>query len=406
MLNNAGMAVQVMIRIYSLAGLVTFLLGICLTGLGDDPAGTRLLRDGRICFEADSRVTFGATYTPTAIRGTVVAAGPTRIGVHSEYVPKNVFLGLQRLAETAWSYDRDRQLVCFSVPSGTTRIQIRSDELKSLEAFEKDIPVIDCTADWQPGKTLGSLPLHWENEKISGRFPWRGLPPGVYSVRTRLGMAVENISTLGLNAGTPVDDVSPAFSLLFDDSCLDIVREVTGDEIPFDRIEVKRETGIASLRTIDRETCLNQPGCIVVEAEYFVEEGGGTIKRSREHENTHGGECLYVWAEAGHWIEWEMNIPRDGRYTISFLAATGENEALRSVRFNGVLLPEMGIVRFTSTGGWGRKNASEWQLFEPVTSSGEPIGVSLKAGSCRLRMANLIGQHCNLDAIVLVPLDG
>ena len=61
------------------------------------------------------------------------------------------------------------------------------------------------------------------------------------------------------------------------------------------------------------------------------------------------------------------------------------------------------MLRFEGTGGWGRTQTAEWQAGQPVDAQGALIRFTLQAGAHEMRLSNLLGQHLNVDCIVLTP---
>jgi hypothetical protein len=140
-----------------------------------------------------------------------------------------------------------------------------------------------------------------------------------------------------------------------------------------------------------------------VEGEAFSAQGGGEVKISTEHKNTHAGGCAFAWANPGHWLEWKLSIPRTGEYVLTIVGASQEKMVLRSAELDGKPLPGASVIRLAGTGGWGRENPDEWQPFRPVDGKGKPVRIHLAKGPHVLRMTNLVGQHFNVDAILLTP---
>jgi len=143
---------------------------------------------------------------------------------------------------------------------------------------------------------------------------------------------------------------------------------------------------------------------VVVEGEAFAKQGGGEAKVSTEHKNTHGGACAFGWGNAGSWLEWSVEVPADGDYLLTVVGASQEKVVLRSVELDGKPVPGMAVIRMMGTGGWGRENPDEWQPFRAVDAGGQPVRIKLTKGPHVLRMTNLLGQHFNVDAILLNPV--
>jgi hypothetical protein len=102
-------------------------------------------------------------------------------------------------------------------------------------------------------------------------------------------------------------------------------------------------------------------------------------------------------------LEWDLDVPAAGNYTLTVVGASEEKVILRSVELDGKPLPGAGVIRMEGTGGWGRQNPDEWQPFQPVDAQGNPVQFQVAKGKHVLRMTNLVGQHFNVDAILLTP---
>jgi hypothetical protein len=359
-------------------------------------AATELVSDGTTLFRATANVTFGAVYTERAAKVTVVSAVPTAVSIRTGKAPRNVFVGDERLAPGAWVFEAQTGSVTLEVPAGTTSLQLRFDDLDTLKPVTVSIPVALVLADGTVSEA-GRMEVTLAAEFACGSLSWPG-PEGIFSVRAlRGGQEVAGVRVSAANAG-PVDT-----SLLLAGTTLTLAGDAPGQTAPVERIECRLLGVVAASRRVDKAT-LAWDSSTVVEAEAFKAEGGGTVSRSTEHGNTHGGGCIFAWAAAGHWLAWDLAVPADGHYVLTLVGATQEKEALRAVAVDGQALPGAGAIRFEGTGGWGRSKAEEWQAVQPVDGQGNPLRIALTAGNHEIRLTNLFGQHMNLDCLLLTPV--
>jgi hypothetical protein len=137
------------------------------------------------------------------------------------------------------------------------------------------------------------------------------------------------------------------------------------------------------------------PGAVLVQAEDFAQEGGGAVFVTDRGSNM--GRMITKWhQDAGHWLQWTLQAPRDGRYTLYARYATGSENARRSLRIDGdAPAPSFEEIAFELTGGYGRA-PGEWR----TKRLGPPV--TLSEGKHTLRMTNL-GDGLALDYIALVP---
>ena len=360
-------------------------------------ADTELVSAGTRVFRASGKVTFGAVYAERAVKATLVAALPVRVDVHTGRKPTNVFLGEARLPDTAWSFDVGQGVVSLEVPGGTTALQLRFDDLTDLAPFSAKLPV-GLAADGQgAGADLGTMTATVAAEKVQGTLSWTG-PAGLYRVRALQG------DREALGVALTVPGVSSAEAVLLQPgSVVTLHGEAPGQKLPVDRLECRLVGALTATRRTDK-AALPWPRSVVLEGEAFKAEGGGAVSRSTEHGNTHGGGCIYAWGTPGHWLTWDATIPADGAYVLTVLMASQEKDILRALAIDGQPPTGAAVLHFEGTGGWGRSNAAEWQAAQPVDAAGKPVAFALKAGTREVRLSNLLGQHMNLDCLLLTPV--
>ena len=160
-----------------------------------------------------------------------------------------------------------------------------------------------------------------------------------------------------------------------------------------DRGNRRSLTRTASLPLVPAELGLEQWGLVVrMEAESFVAEAGGTI-HVRTDKLAASGLSLSHWNSEGHWLEWEVDVPRDDDYFLVVRFATPEN-ATRAFTLDGQPQP---LLSFPSTGGYGSSSIDNWSTVPIKGDDGVPLTLRLSRGTHRVRLANTDGAGLNLD---------
>jgi len=126
---------------------------------------------------------------------------------------------------------------------------------------------------------------------------------------------------------------------------------------------------------------------ILIGAVDYTQQEGGKVREVRR--SRHGS--LYLWNDAGHWLEWAVEAPRAGDFRLALRYATRERSP-REVQVNGRVVEGMESVTLEPTGDW-----SAWR------EARLPARVGLNAGRNLLRMTSLGGGGMNLDEIRLTP---
>lgn len=124
------------------------------------------------------------------------------------------------------------------------------------------------------------------------------------------------------------------------------------------------------------------------------------------------GTAVSHWNWRGHWLKWNLNVPKAGDYALVICYATDEksDSCLRTLKVNDkVIRGDDNPIRMTSTGGFASGgNVSQWgyQVADGITieAAGEVSVVLTNAGTAGIR------QGTNLAWIALVspadtPLD-
>ncbi len=373
---------------------------------------TSLKQGPKVLFLSDAKVSIGAAYSPRAIRVTVAAATKAHLAIWTGKAPRNVFIGLEKLDAAKWTYQAKSQHVRLAIEPGTTKLEIRFDDLASLAPVVADVPLVLCDAKWQALQRMGTIKLVCGNDRARGRGTWEG-PGGVYRARAvgmragagPLRMAVSGVAGISASGskGTLSADAGAELMLL-KAATIGLSGATVATMPPLKEVQLQLVTRIAAMRQVSKQELAAKPG-VLIEAEAFTSEGGGKIKKSTEHGNTSGGACIWSWSTAGHWIAWRFNVAKAGRYTLAITAATAEEVAIRGLAIDGQPVPGAGLVAFTRTGsGWGRSDPAEWQAFTPVDGTGKPITIVLSRGKHELRLKNELGQHLNVDCILLTPV--
>ena len=128
---------------------------------------------------------------------------------------------------------------------------------------------------------------------------------------------------------------------------------------------------------------LAQPaGLTRIEAEAFSGQGGGKMKICNTV-NASGKSISYWHQDIGHWLEWALDVPADGRYELWMRYATACGKTRRSLQIDGALPnPAFADMAIPGTGGWSGTE-DNWRYLR----LGVPLGLSV--GKRLLRMTNL-----------------
>ena len=133
---------------------------------------------------------------------------------------------------------------------------------------------------------------------------------------------------------------------------------------------------------------------IHVEAEDFISEEGGTVRRRSDKKGMHK-KCISHWDDKWHIITWRFSVKKAGRYTLMLRSASGGN-AQRRLYIDS---KAGAVLDISGTGGNGDTYV-EWQSQYPLTN-GRQFFVDLKEGTHTLSLENLDGNALNLDCILL-----
>ena len=93
-------------------------------------------------------------------------------------------------------------------------------------------------------------------------------------------------------------------------------------------------------------------GLMRVEGEAFVAQGGGKA-RICHTVNASGTSISYWHVDLGHWLEWELEAPADGRYELWMRYTTACGKTRRSLQIDGAVPnPACADIAVPTTGGW------------------------------------------------------
>ncbi|MBT4817223.1 MAG: PKD domain-containing protein, partial [Lentisphaerae bacterium] len=158
----------------------------------------------------------------------------------------------------------------------------------------------------------------------------------------------------------------------------------------------------ATVRLPPRELLLaSRKGALLIEAEAFSGQGGGTVKVPANRVGASGPMVTGWHMNVGHWLEWTITPPKPGRYHLVLKYATGSPDTRRELLLNGESpAPACREIRLPSTGGYctGRDN------WEYLTVGGTtPVALMLKSGKNRIRLTNL-KDGLALDQLLLIAV--
>jgi len=143
----------------------------------------------------------------------------------------------------------------------------------------------------------------------------------------------------------------------------------------------------------------------LVQAEALVDQGGGKVTISDKKAATYG-TCFLNWDNRGQWIEYDVDVARDGYYKVLLRYCREGGPVERGLKIDGEF-PHAATraMRMDGTGGWSN-GADNWKYYTvewPLV--GGPFLVHLTQGRHRLRLEGLGGDGLNLDYIVFAAQD-
>ncbi len=120
------------------------------------------------------------------------------------------------------------------------------------------------------------------------------------------------------------------------------------------------------------------------------------------------GKALSGFENPGDWVEWKIDVPEDGLYSVFFRYTLGDrsSECVRSIQLNGkTLFPDWEEVRFYPTDGWSEKR-NDWKerrLEDP--ESRQPYYIYMPKGEVTIRM-EVVSGPLEIDYVGLLTRDG
>lgn len=354
---------------------------------------------------------FGVRYLPDRAVVTCTVEDPGERAVAesfrlSVWLPEPVrwgYLDGELLAADALRWDEDAAQVTLALPFGSHRLHLGWAGEPSLPPDRAEIPVLAAGAD--AGRLVARFSLDGMGASGEAR-----VGPGIAAVRIEttgeLDPAEVSLTAGGQALGPwrvqgdalvlperVMLGENPALALEYRSyglSASPIARIVFGDLQP--PVQAQRVEG-------------DEPpaGATVVEAEDFVDSGGTPVQIGEgTHVDTSGGACVYTFMGDGSWLEWEVTVPADGRYDLYARVSCGDTGAFRQIAADGADMPELQLVAFPGTGGWGHADG-EWWLMRLTGGEGQPGPLELTAGSHRVRVTGVLDKHLNFDYVLLAP---
>jgi len=135
---------------------------------------------------------------------------------------------------------------------------------------------------------------------------------------------------------------------------------------------------------------------VFIEAEAFAAQGGGEAKVCHPV-NVAKASISYWHMSIGHWLEWELDVPADGKYELWMRYTTACTGTRRSLLIDGKSPgPAFANIAIPTTGGWCSER-DQWAYMRLGTT------LELSAGKHRMRMTNL-ADGLGVDFFVLRAL--
>lgn len=134
---------------------------------------------------------------------------------------------------------------------------------------------------------------------------------------------------------------------------------------------------------------------VVVEAETFVKEEGGTVEILEGRTGASGNKSIRNWDFPGHALEWNVEIPETAMYKVVIRFNSKEDEGIdliRDLKIDGQYpAPAFQKIVFTITGGWS-KGTNDWKNLTVVDAAGQPVLINLAKGKHVVWMNNINGR--------------
>ena len=134
---------------------------------------------------------------------------------------------------------------------------------------------------------------------------------------------------------------------------------------------------------------------VFIEAETLAAQGGGEAKVCHPV-NVKDASISYWHMSIGHWLEWDLDVPADGKYELWMRYTTDCSGTRRSLLIDGKSPgPAFANIAVPTTGGWCT-DLDQWAYMRLGTA------LELTAGKHRLRMTNL-ADGLGVDFFILRP---
>jgi len=143
-------------------------------------------------------------------------------------------------------------------------------------------------------------------------------------------------------------------------------------------------------------------GLVKIEGEDFTAEGGGRV---RIREKARASQKAFTgWDNAGHWLQWRLNIPRQGRYYLIFRFAHGYQDKVGTHKVITIDGTEIDKSFFWFSGGWASRS-DDWAFKMLTNADKTPLALDFTKGEHTLRMEAPPGKPRGLilDYILLAP---
>jgi hypothetical protein len=140
---------------------------------------------------------------------------------------------------------------------------------------------------------------------------------------------------------------------------------------------------------------------IRVNAAEFSDQGGGAVETTSRKVGAEGPAFLH-WDNAGHWLEYTLNVPQAGAYRLLLRACTAQGAAHRRISVNGEVVDACQVQELAGTGGYS-SGRDDWRVFTVANLKAQPVSFDLPAGTVVLRLENIDGRSLNLNWLGLAP---
>lgn len=134
---------------------------------------------------------------------------------------------------------------------------------------------------------------------------------------------------------------------------------------------------------------------VIVEADTFAKEEGGTVEILEGRTEATGGKSIRNWDFPGHALEWNVEIPETAAYKVVIRFNSKEDEGIdliRDLKIDGQYpAPAFQKIVFSITGGWS-KGTNDWKNLTVVDAAGQPAMIDLAKGKHVVRMNNINGR--------------